>query len=466
MQWENINSVYFIGIGGIGMSALARYFKAEGFRVAGYDRTQTLLTNELIEEGLEIHFSDDVRLIDDIYKDTQSTLVVYTPAIPKDHSELGYFKTNAFEVKKRSEVLGLLTREKKGICVAGTHGKTTISTMTSHLLKQSEVDCSAFLGGVSQNYKTNLLLSEESDYVVLEADEFDRSFLQLTPYIALISSADADHLDIYGNAGSVQESFQHFASLVKKGGVLVTKKEVKCEFNASAEVKHLTYSLTSNEADFFASNIILENGLYVFDVNSKDGTVLKNLKLGIPALVNVENAVAACALALLTGVKEQEIRDALFSFKGIRRRFDYRIKTDSFVLIDDYAHHPEEIKATIKSAKDLHPDKRITAVFQPHLYSRTNDFHREFAESLSLADELIMLDIYPARELPMQGVNSEMILKHVQLSKKMLTTKEQLYHTINDLDPEVLLMMGAGDIDKEIDKVVKQWKEKAVSNEL
>ncbi len=464
MQLKNISSIYFVGIGGIGMSALARYFKAEGFFVAGYDRTETILTNELVEEGMNIHFSDDVHLIEDVCKDPNSTLVVYTPAIPRENAELNYFRTNGFEVKKRSEVLGLLTREKKGICVAGTHGKTTISTMTSHLLKQSVVDCSAFLGGVSQNYKTNLLLSEESDFVVLEADEFDRSFLQLTPYIALISSADADHLDIYGNVGSVQESFQQFASLVKKGGVLVTKKEVKCEFVASAGVKHLTYSLINPDADFYALNIRLENGLYLFDVKSKEGSVLSDLKLGVPALVNVENAVGACALALLAGVKEQEIRDALLSFKGIRRRFDYRIKTDGFFLIDDYAHHPEEIRATIKSAKALHPDKRITAVFQPHLYSRTNDFYLEFAQSLSLADELIMLDIYPARELPMPGVSSEMILKHVQLSKKVLTTKEQLWNTINDMDPEVLLMMGAGDIDKEIDRIVKQWK--GVSSEL
>ncbi len=459
MDFSLVKSVYFVGIGGIGMSALARYFKANGFEVAGYDRTETLLTGELIKEGLNIHFEDNVSLIDKVYKDQKHTLVVFTPAIPKDHDELNYFIQHGFEVKKRSEVLGMLTREKKGICVAGTHGKTTISTMTAHLLKQSKVDCSAFLGGVSQNYKTNLLLSDKSDLVVLEADEFDRSFLQLTPYVALISSADADHLDIYGSAGSVQESFQQFASLVKQGGVLLSKREIQCEFTVLSGVKHYTYSLTDQNADFYACNIRLEGGLYVFDVKTVEGKLLEGFKLGIPALVNVENAVAACALATLVGVSKEEIREALVSFNGIRRRFDYRVKTEDFVLIDDYAHHPEEIRATIKSARALYPDKKITAVFQPHLYSRTNDFYVEFAESLNLVDELILLDIYPARELPIPGVTSEIILNKVALQHKVLTSKENLWSTIKDFKPEVLLMMGAGDIDKEIDAVVVKWQQ-------
>ncbi len=457
MDLSLVKSVYFVGIGGIGMSALARYFKANGFFVAGYDRTETLLTGELVKEGLDIHFEDNVCLIPETYRDVNHTLVVYTPAIPKDHSEFNYFIQHGFNVKKRSEVLGMLTREKKGVCVAGTHGKTTISTMTSHLLKQSKIDCSAFLGGVAQNYKTNLLLSDKSDFVVLEADEFDRSFLQLTPYIALISSVDADHLDIYGTAGSVQESFQLFASLIKAGGILLSKKEIKYEFSVSEGVTHYTYSLMDENADFYACNIRLDEGLYVFDVKMSGGEVLRDLKLGIPALVNVENAVAACALAAIVGVDEREIKDALLSFKGIRRRFDYRVKTKDFVLIDDYAHHPEEIKATIKSARALYPQKKITAVFQPHLYSRTNDFYIEFAESLSLVDELILMDIYPARELPMEGVSSEMILNKADLARKVLSSKENLWQTIKAFKPEVLLMMGAGDIDKEIDAVTEKW---------
>ncbi len=459
MDFTKIKSVYFIGIGGIGMSALARYFIVNGFNVAGYDRTPTILTKELEEEGIDIHFEDNINAVGNAYCVSKETLVIYTPAIPKDHSELNYFINNGFAIKKRSEVLGLLTRERKGICVAGTHGKTTISTMVSHLLKQSKVDCSAFLGGVSQNYKTNLLLSTDSDYVVLEADEFDRSFLQLTPYLALISSADADHLDIYGDDSAVKDSFKQFAALVKPGGILLTKKEIELPFEAHQNVKHYTYSVDDSSADFYAENLRLNNGLYMYDLHTPQG-LCKDVKLGIPALVNVENSVGACAAAILVGVEYDEIKKSLPQFTGIRRRFDYRIKTDGLVIIDDYAHHPEEIKATINSVKALYPDKKITGVFQPHLYSRTNDFYEEFASALSKLDELIMLDIYPARELPIEGVDSNLILNKVDIEQKMLSAKSELFRNIEQLNPEVLLMMGAGDIDKEIDKVVLKFQEK------
>ena len=457
MDFNKVTSVYFVGIGGIGMSALARYFKANGYAVSGYDRAQTLLTGELEKEGIEICFEDKVGLIADEYRNQVTTLVVYTPAIHQDHKQLSYFKENLFTVKKRSEVLGLLTHRSKGVCVAGTHGKTTISTMVSHLLKQSEVDCSAFLGGVSQNYKTNLLLSDKSDYVVLEADEFDRSFLRLSPYLALISSADADHLDIYGDDSSVKESFREFAALVKPGGILLSEKEIDLDFKVGDEVKHFTYSLEDDSADFCAKNIELAEGLYQFDLHTPE-RIIKGIKVGIPGLVNVENAVGACSAAYLVGASDEEIRKALPDFKGIRRRFDYRIKRDDLVLIDDYAHHPEEINATIRSVRALYPNNRLTGVFQPHLFSRTNDFYKEFAESLSKLDELVLLDIYPAREKPMRGVSSQMILDLVDLPVKILTVKQELINEINKLKPEILLMMGAGDIDKEIDKVTERLK--------
>ncbi len=454
MDFSKVTSVYFIGIGGIGMSALARYFKVNGYHVSGYDRTRTLLTGELEKEGIDIYFEDTVELISDSYKNQVTTLVVYTPAVPVNHLQLNYFKEHLFAVKKRSEVLGLLTHQRKGVCAAGTHGKTTISTMIAHLLKQSAVDCSAFLGGVSQNYKTNLLLSDKSDYVVLEADEFDRSFLRLTPYLALISSADADHLDIYGDDSSVKESFQEFAELVKPGGILLTKKEIDLKFRENNKVKHYTYSLDDESADFCAVNLKLIDGLYQFDLNTPNKPVC-NIRVGIPGLVNVENAVGACSVAWLVGVKGDEMINSLPGFKGIRRRFDYRIKRDDLVVIDDYAHHPEEINATLKSVRALYPEKKITGVFQPHLFSRTSDFYKEFAEKLSGLDELILLDIYPAREKPMQGISSNMILELVDLPVKKLSTKKELLSDIKGLNPEVLLMMGAGDIDKEIDKVVE-----------
>lgn len=456
MNIDHIKGVYFVGIGGIGMSALARYFHANNFNVAGYDKTKTVLTNELQLEGISIHFSDNVDNIDEDFKNASSTLVVYTPAISIDNTELKYFIENRFTVQKRSQVLGLLTKAHKGICVAGTHGKTTVSTMVAHLLKQSKIDCSAFLGGVSQNYKTNLLLSEQSDYVVLEADEYDRSFLQLRPHFALVTSIDADHLDIYGSDQEIKRTFQEFSSLVKDGGVLLVNHKIENKLKASRTVTKYSYSLENKNADFYARNIILKDGLYCFDLVTPDG-VYNEMCLGVPGLLNVENAIGALALSILAGADHRELQQSLVNFKGIRRRFDYQIQTEDLVLIDDYAHHPEEINSTLRSVRALYPDKKITGIFQPHLYSRTNDFYKEFADSLSKFDELIMLDIYPAREVPIAGVDSEMILDLVQLENKIISTKADLYDHLKKMKPEVILAMGAGDIDKEIHKLVAKF---------
>ncbi len=455
MDLKNVNSVYFVGIGGIGMSALARYFHHNGYLVAGYDRTETKLTKELQAEGIRVLFQDEVTLIPESFLNKEKTLIVYTPAIPQTHQQLSYFFKQSFEVKKRAQVLGMLTREFKGICVAGTHGKTTTSTLVAHLLKQSKVDCSAFLGGIAQNYMTNLLVSEHSDYVVLEADEYDRSFLQLTPYMALITAADADHLDIYGTDDEVKASFKEFASLTKSDGKLLVNQKASSLFEEYNPNQKYTYALEDKDADIAAQNIRLVDGIYHFDLRFID-EVYADFEMGIPGLVNVENAVGALGLALFAGAEANELRGALKSFKGIRRRFEYRIKNDDLVLIDDYAHHPEEINATVKSVRDLYPESKITGIFQPHLYSRTKDFYKEFASSLNAVDELIMLDIYPAREEPIPGVNSKMILDLVDLPVKLIATKEELCERLKALKPEVVLAMGAGDIDKEIDLLTQK----------
>ncbi|MBP8849331.1 MAG: UDP-N-acetylmuramate--L-alanine ligase [Breznakibacter sp.] len=449
---ESIKSLFFVGIGGIGMSAIARYFHFIGKNVAGYDRTPTILTDELIKEGISIHFEDNVNLITPEYLNPKETLVIYTPAIPKDHTELCYFQNSGFEVLKRSQILGFLTRERAGICVAGTHGKTTVSTMISHLLKQSHVDCNAFLGGISRNYGTNLLLSQTSEYVVIEADEFDRSFLQLSPQFSVITAVDADHLDIYGDRGSVLEAFHDFAHKLKPGGTLLVKDRLALKVDLDETCKIYTYSLDYPESDFSAENIELIDGKYRFTLKSPFGKI-ENLVVGIPGLINVENAVAASSMALLAGAKGDEIRKALASFVGIRRRFDYRINNSGFAMIDDYAHHPEEIRATLKSVRALYPTKRVVAVFQPHLFTRTRDFASEFSESLELADEVVLLDIYPARELPIQGVTSQIILKDIKKVPAQIVSKESLSDTLLALKPDVLLMLGAGDIDKEVPKV-------------
>ena len=442
---------YFIGIGGIGMSAIARYFHVKGFSVAGYDRAETKLTQNLVAEGIALTYNEAESAIPNKFLDTDKTLVIVTPAIPSDHPQVVYFRQHGFKVLKRSEMLGEITRRSKAICIAGTHGKTTTSTITAHLLYQSQVGCSAFLGGISNNYNTNLLLSNESNFVVVEADEYDRSFHRLTPYMAVITSSDPDHLDIYGTEEAFYESFEHFTSLITQGGTLIINKKVNITPRLQKGVKLFTYGLT-NDADFYAKNIRLKNAAITFDFVTPTET-LHDVKLGVPVMINVENSVAAMALAWLSGAAPEEIRAGISTYSGIHRRFNTVYKSDKVVLMDDYAHHPSELKASISSIRQLYPDKKITGIFQPHLYTRTRDFAPEFAEALSALDELILLDIYPARELPIEGVTSEIILKDVALNDKISTSKENLLTILKDKKLEVLVTFGAGDIDKLVPEI-------------
>ena len=459
MEMQKITSVYFVGVGGIGMSALARYFEAKGKHVAGYDKTPSDLTAALINEGIRIHYMDDVALIPADCKQVDSTLVVYTPAIPETHAELNYFRENGFTLMKRAQVLGEITRSERGLCVAGTHGKTTTSSMLAHLLKQSHVDCNAFLGGILKNYNSNLMLSDKSDLAVIEADEFDRSFHWLNPYMAVITAVDPDHLDIYGTPEAYRESFEHFTSLIRPDGCLVMKKGLQLQPRLPKGAKLYTYSATE-EADFFARNIRIGNGDIVFDFVTPTGCI-EDVKLGVPVKVNMENGVAAMALAQLNGVTDEEIKRGMASFAGPVRRFDFHLKRNDIVLLDDYAHHPAELKASIQSVKELYPDKKITGIFQPHLYTRTRNFAADFAASLSLLDELILLDIYPAREEPILGVTSQLIFDQVTLKKKRMIKKEELLDLVKKeaADFQVVLMLGAGNIDRLVEPV-KQILEK------
>lgn len=459
MEMQKITSVYFVGAGGIGMSALARYFRAKGKQVAGYDKTPSDLTAALIEEGIRIHYTDDISLIPEDCKQIDSTLVIYTPAIPETHTELNYFKTNGFTLMKRARVLGEITRTERGLCVAGTHGKTTTSSMLAHLLKQSHVDCNAFLGGILKNYNSNLMLSDKSDLAVIEADEFDRSFHWLNPYMAVITAVDPDHLDIYGTPAAYRESFEHFTSLIRPDGCLVMKKGLQLQPRLPEGTKLYTYSATE-EADFFARNIRIGNGDILFDFVTPDGCI-PDVKLGVPVKVNIENGVAAMALAWLNGLTPEEIRRGMESFAGPVRRFDFHLKKDDIVLLDDYAHHPAELKASIQSVKELYPDKKVTGIFQPHLYTRTRDFAADFAASLSLLDELILLDIYPAREEPIPGVTSQIIFDRVTIPNKRMIRKEELLDLVQKeaASFEVVLMVGAGNIDRLVEPV-KQILEK------
>ncbi|GHT12665.1 UDP-N-acetylmuramate--L-alanine ligase [Bacteroidia bacterium] len=450
---NNITSLYFIGAGGIGMSALVRYFLANGKRVGGYDRVESDLTRQLNTEGAEIHYEDNLDLIPEIYKEKEHTLIVLTPAVPSDHSELVYFRENGFEILKRAQVLGEITRTNRGLCVAGTHGKTTTSSMIAHLLKQSKVDCNAFLGGILKNYDSNLLLSDKSDLTVIEADEYDRSFHWLTPYMAVITSVAPDHLDIYGTEGEYRKSFIHFTSLVREGGTLLMEAGVDIEPELQDGVKLYTYSAES-AADFYAENIRIQNGEIYFDFVTPDKTI-QDIQLGVPVKINIVNAVAALAIAYLNGVSDEELYAGMASFRGAKRRFDFHIKRDDLVLIDDYAHHPEELAASISSVKELYSDKKLTVIFQPHLYSRTNDFYREFAASLSLADEVILIPIYPARETPIPGVSSQMILDLVTVAEKHLYAKAELLENIQKSRYEVLLVAGAGDIELLVEPIKK-----------
>lgn len=446
MNITEVTSVYFVGAGGIGMSALIRYFLSNGKRVAGYDRTPSDLTAQLNREGAAIHYEDSVSLIPGEYKEKEHTLVVYTPAVPDNHAELTYFRENGFEIMKRARVLGEITRTSRGLCIAGTHGKTTTSSMTAHLLKQSDVDCNAFLGGILKGYESNLMLSATSDLTVIEADEYDRSFHQLTPYMAVITSADPDHLDIYGTPQAYRESFEHFTSLIRPDGCLVMKKGIAVTPRLQPGTKLYTYSVCG-EADFSAGNIRIGNGEIVFDFVTPSETI-RDISLGVPVKVNIENGVAAMALAWLNGATAPELRAGMASFPGARRRFDFHLKRPDIVLIDDYAHHPAELQASILSVKELYAGKKITGIFQPHLYTRTRDFAADFAASLSLLDELILLDIYPAREEPIPGVSSQLIFDKVTIPLKRLCTKRELPRLMASGKYEVVLMVGAGDIDR------------------
>jgi UDP-N-acetylmuramate--alanine ligase len=445
MDANILKSVYFIGAGGIGMSALVRYFLSKGKKVGGYDRTPSELTQKLIQEGAQIHYEDSVELIAPDFLDAETTLIVYTPAIPDNHTELQYFRNHGFTIHKRAQVLGMLTRSSKGLCAAGTHGKTTTSTMAAHLLHQSHVGCNAFLGGISKNYETNLLLSDQSDYVVIEADEFDRSFHWLTPFATIITATDADHLDIYGTEEAYLESFNHYTSLICPGGALIMRHGIQLSPRVQEGVTVYTYS--REEGDFHAENVRIGGGEIFFDYISPLGNI-KDIQLGVPVAINIENGIAAMALAQLSGVTNEEIKAGMASFRGVDRRFDFKLKTDRAVYLSDYAHHPEEIRQSILSMRALYEGKKLTGVFQPHLYTRTRDFYREFADSLSLLDEVILTDIYPARELPIEGVSSELIYDNLRPGiEKTLCKKEEVTGLIKSKDIEVLITLGAGDIE-------------------
>ena len=453
LNFTDIKQVYFLGIGGIGMSALARYFASRGIAVSGYDRTSTELTLQLEKEGIAVHYDDNpAKLPSDL--NIADSLIVYTPAVPASHQELNVLIDRGFGIHKRSEVLGIICNSRRTIAVAGTHGKTSVSTMTAHILKSSTIGCAAFMGGISKNYKTNLLLDDTgSEWIVAEADEFDRSFLQLKPELAVITSMDADHLDIYGSHEKVIESFNLFAGQIKAGGALVLKKGLSVN-DEIAGIRKFTYSITEN-ADFCAKNIELKDGFYQFDLKTPTFRIEK-LVLNYPGLLNVENSVAASALAILAGVSPEEIRQALATYSGVKRRFDIQLNNGTFVLIDDYAHHPEELRATIQSVRDVYKGRTLTGVFQPHLYSRTKDFAAGFAKSLDLLDEVVLLDIYPARELPMEGVTSDLIFKQINNTNKILCAKSDLKELAGSFKPGIVLMMGAGDIDTLVEEVKEQ----------
>lgn len=442
---KNISSVYFLGIGGIGMSALARYFKSIGVKVSGYDKTPTVLTNKLKEEGIDIHFEDNISLID-----KNAELVVYTPAVPKDHKEYNYLLENNYTVLKRSDVLGMITKGTFSICVAGTHGKTTTSAMIAHLLRHSGYGCNAFLGGIATNYATNFW-SSEKNVSVAEADEYDRSFLKLFPDVAVITAMDADHLDIYGTAEKLQDAFIEFANQVKPGGLLISKFGLarSTEFKTADKI---SYSMKENAADAYAENIRLNNGSYVFDIVIREEKIT-DVELNMGGMHNIENAVAAITVAKHIGIEAGKIKAAVASFKGVKRRFEYVIKNDDLVMIDDYAHHPEELRALITGAKELFPGEKCTVVFQPHLFSRTSDFADGFAEVLSLADETILLPIYPAREKPVEGVNSEMVLQKMTNNKKQVLSKEALLEWVKNNKVKLLITAGAGDIDTLVEPI-------------
>ena len=453
---NELKSIYFIGAGGIGMSALVRYFLTKGYNVGGYDRTPSDLTETLIKEGAHIHYEENVETIPDCFKEKDSTLVVYTPAIPADHKELEFFRENGFDLQKRAQVLGFLTQAHKGLCVAGTHGKTTTSTMTAHLLHQSHVDCNAFLGGISKNYGTNYILSDTSDYVVIEADEFDRSFHWLSPYMTVITSTDPDHLDIYGTKEAYLESFRHYTELIQPEGALIIHRGLEMKESLPEGVRRYDYALT--EGDFHAENIRIDNGEITFDFVSPIESV-KNIELGQPVPINIENGVAAMAMAQLAGCTAEELRIGMMTYGGVDRRFDFKIKTDHLVLLSDYAHHPKEILQSARSIRQLYSNRHITAIFQPHLYTRTRDFYQDFADALSLLDEVILTEIYPAREKPIEGVTSQLIYDRLRPGiEKQLINKDDVMSLIKSRDFDVLVVLGAGDLDNMVPQMANELK--------
>ncbi len=452
MQLKDIKSVYFIGAGGIGMSAIARYFLHQGLVVAGYDKTPTPLTESLCQEGMDIHFTDDVALIPEACKDVDTTLVVYTPAIPSSHSELTFYRDHGFELQKRAQVLGTLAEAHKALCVAGTHGKTTTSAMLAHIMYESAPRCNAFLGGISKNYGTNYLLSD-SEYVVLEADEYDRSFHWLRPWISVITAVDADHLDIYGTEEAYRESFRHYTTLIREGGALVIHEGVELTPAVGAGVK--VYEYGEQGGDFHAENVVIDNGEITFDFISPLGDI-PQVSLGQPIPINIDNGVAAMAVAQLSGCTPEEIKQAMATFGGVDRRFDFKVRTPRHVLLSDYAHHPKEIFQSARSLRELYKDRKITVIFQPHLYTRTRDFYKDFAASLSLLDEVILCDIYPAREEPIPGVSERLIYDHLDAGvRKQCIRRADVLDFVRSRDFDVLLILGAGDLDNEVPQIAQ-----------
>lgn len=452
MKVENIKAVYFVGIGGIGMSAIARYFLHKGIIVGGYDKTPSELTEKLIQEGACIHYEENIDLVPAACKNPNNTLVIYTPAIPKEYAELCYFQENGFEIEKRAQVLGTLSRAGKALCVAGTHGKTTTSTMAAHLLHQSSIDCNAFLGGISKNYGTNYILSD-SPYIVIEADEFDRSFHWLTPYATVITATDADHLDIYGTKEAYLESFRKYSSLIQPGGYLILHEGL--EMKADVQEGVTIYSYNRESGDFHAENIRIGNGDIIFDLISPLGNIT-DIKLGVPVSINIENGIGAIALAQIAGLSSEDIKAGMESFGGVDRRFDFKIKNDRIAFLSDYAHHPQEIYQSVRSIREVYQGKKITAIFQPHLYTRTRDFYKEFADSLSLLDEVILVDIYPARELPIPGVTSKLIYDNLRPGiEKQMCHKEDILELVKKSQFDVLISLGAGDIDNYVSEITE-----------
>jgi len=445
MNLNNIHNIYFIGIGGIGMSAIARYFNANGKHVGGYDKTKTDITDSLVDLGITVTFSDDINNLEGRYLNSETTLIVYTPAVPKNHTQLNYFLDNKFKVLKRSEILGLITENSFCLAVAGTHGKTTTTSILGHLLNECNVDLTAFLGGISENYNSNLILNGDKVSVV-EADEFDRSFLTLSPDMACITSMDADHLDIYGDASELIKTFEAFTKKLKPNGKLFVKNGLP--------LQGITYGIEDN-ADYSAQNITIQNGAYVFDVKTPK-TVLKQFKFNLPGRHNLSNALVALAMSLEYGLPQDQLVKALASYKGVKRRFTYQIKTDDLVFIDDYAHHPEEINAVHQAVREMYPKDKVVAVFQPHLFSRTQDFAQDFAKSLAQFDQVLLLDIYPAREMPIQGVTSDWLLGMIDNKNKKLVTKQTVVQYIKDSKAKIVLTIGAGDIGAEVSKIKKQ----------